>query len=154
MRFHRLTHNFRSRHKVTAVCLVSSPEMLRRFLLSLDNTELSAGLVVSLSHPLSVSVSPAVLVWNSVLFVWMGLQILPQFHQQLFAITWRQVSQVVLRGQLHEPVTENGFAVYQLYVAVNVQKRESWSPGSGCQRQQDSLQECPLLILERRRRLA
>ena len=97
--------------------------MLRRFLLSLDNTELSAGLVVSLSHPLSVSVSPAVLVWNSVLFVWMGLQILPQFHQQLFAITWRQVSQVVLRGQLHEPVTENGFAVYQPYVAVNVQKR-------------------------------
>lgn len=48
-------------NKVTAVCLVSSPERLRLLfcLVSLDDTELSAGLIVS-PIGVSVSVSPAV----------------------------------------------------------------------------------------------
>lgn len=90
-------------NKVTAVCLVSSPERLRLLfcLVSLDDTELSAGLIVS-PIGVSVSVSPAVSVWHSVRLVRVRLQTLPQLHQQLFAITRWQVSQVVLRGQLHQ----------------------------------------------------
>lgn len=75
--------------------------------LSLDDTQLGAGLIVSLCAPVNVPVCPAVLVQQRpLLVVRMRLHTLPQLHQQLLAVARRQIPQVVLRGQLHQPAAE------------------------------------------------
>lgn len=74
---------------------------------SLDDTELNAGPVLSLRHPVRIFQSPVLLqVW--VQLTWGGRQTLPELHQQLLPVARRQVPQEVLRCQLHQPDTKTG----------------------------------------------
>lgn len=87
--------------------------------LSLDDTQLSAGLIVSLCAPINVPVCPAVLVQQRpLLVVRMRLHTLPQLHQQLLAVARRQIPQVVLRGQLHQPAAERDSFQYEVGCAI------------------------------------
>lgn len=87
--------------------------------LSLDDTQLGAGLIVSLCALVNVPVCPAVLVQQRpLLVVGMRLHTLPQLHQQLFAVTRRQIPQVVLRGQLHQPAAERDSFQYEVGCAI------------------------------------
>lgn len=87
--------------------------------LSLDGTQLGAGLIVSLCALVNVPVCPAVLVQQRpLLVVGMRLHTLPQLHQQLFAVTRRQIPQVVLRGQLHQPAAERDSFQYEVGCAI------------------------------------
>lgn len=87
--------------------------------LSLDGTQLGAGLIVSLCALVNVPVCPAVLVQQRpLLVVRMRLHTLPQLHQQLFAVTRRQIPQVVLRRQLHQPAAERDSFQYEVGCAI------------------------------------